>query len=72
MINRSKNLIVACAAVCCLAPSSALASDNLMRQNISFHVPEGGSALIYLIGAALTCAGAMFLRSKLGKRPQQN
>jgi hypothetical protein len=30
-------------------------------------VPEGGSSAIYLLGAGLTCFGAMFLRSKIGK-----
>jgi hypothetical protein len=29
------------------------------------HVPEGGSTTIYLIGAGLTCFGAMFFRSRL-------
>ncbi|MGA7078643.1 MAG: hypothetical protein WBQ43_24760 [Terriglobales bacterium] len=33
-------------------------------------VPEGGSTAIYLLGAGLTCFGAMFLRSKQG-RPTQ-
>jgi hypothetical protein len=30
-------------------------------------VPEGGSTAIYVLGAGLTCLGAMFLRSKQGK-----
>jgi hypothetical protein len=30
-------------------------------------VPEGGSTAIYLLGAGLTCFGAMFLRSRIGK-----
>jgi hypothetical protein len=68
MKNRSENWLLACLAICCLAPSSALASNQVIRQNFSFRVPEGGSALIYLVGAGLTCVGAMFLRSKLAKR----
>jgi hypothetical protein len=27
-------------------------------------VPEGGSAAIYLLGAGITCLGAMFIRSR--------
>jgi hypothetical protein len=30
-------------------------------------VPEGGSTAIYLIGAGLTCFGAMVLRSRVAK-----
>jgi hypothetical protein len=37
-------------------------SDNCQQQ-----VPEGGSAAIYLLGAGLTCLGAMFLRSRSSK-----
>jgi hypothetical protein len=28
-------------------------------------VPEGGSALVYLLGAGVTCLGAMLLRSRV-------
>ena len=34
----------------------------------SVAVPEGGSAAIYLLGAGLTCLGAMFVRSRNSKR----
>ncbi len=27
-------------------------------------VPEGGSGIIYLLGAGITCAGAMLIRSR--------
>jgi len=30
-------------------------------------VPEGGSTAAYLLGAGVTCIGAMVLRSRLGK-----
>jgi hypothetical protein len=33
-------------------------------------VPEGGSTAIYLLGAGLTCFGAMFLRSKAARSTQ--
>ena len=32
-------------------------------------VPEGGSAAIYLLGAGITCLGAMFIRSRSVKTP---
>jgi hypothetical protein len=31
------------------------------------NVPEGGSAAIYLLGAGLTCLGAMYIRSRSSK-----
>ena len=34
-------------------------------------VPESGSAAIYLLGAGLTCVGAMLVRSKLAKPAQE-
>ena len=42
-------------------------------QNCGGHqpMPEGGSTAIYLLGAGLTCAGALFLRSRLAK-PQKS
>ena len=30
-------------------------------------VPEGGSAQMYLLGAGITCVGAMFIRSRMSK-----
>jgi hypothetical protein len=30
-------------------------------------VPEGGSAVVYLLGAGITCLGAMFIRSRASK-----
>lgn len=33
-------------------------------------VPEGGSALIYLLGVGITCAGAMLIRSRVATPSQ--
>jgi hypothetical protein len=33
-------------------------------------VPEGGSALVYVLGAGMTCLGAMAVRSR-SARPKQ-
>jgi hypothetical protein len=64
-------LLLAAVAIGCLVPSAAaaVAPDHALR-NFNWQVPEGGSALVYLVGAGLICFGAMFLRSKLAKPPQ--
>lgn len=35
------------------------------------HVPEGGSALVYVLGAGMTCLGAMAARARFA-RPKQS
>jgi hypothetical protein len=30
-------------------------------------VPEGGSSMVYILGAGVTCLGAVFVRSRLAK-----
>ena len=35
-----------------------------------YNVPEGGSALVYVLGAGVTCLGAMVVRSR-SARPEQ-
>jgi hypothetical protein len=66
-------------ALCCLAPAAAFASRAQAVQNGGCkspsakncqQVPEGGSTAIYLLGAAITCVGAMFLRSRAAKPTQ--
>jgi len=60
-------------ALCCLAPMAL--ADRGRRHGGGCgrdctQVPEGGSTAIYLLGAGLTCFGAMFLRSKVAKSTQ--
>ena len=59
--------------VCCLAPG-AFAKPKPVQpcdhdrddpKSCRQSVPEGGSAAVYLLGAGLTCVGAMFLRSRV-------
>ena len=71
MKNQYGKWLLAVAALCCLAPST-FASTGVARKNFNWQiqVPEGGSAAVYVLGAGLTCFGAMFLRSKLAKPPQ--
>jgi hypothetical protein len=44
--------------------------DNDRRSSNCAQVPEGGSSSIYLLGASLTCLGAIFVRSRLSKSNQ--
>jgi hypothetical protein len=82
MNNKNRKWLLAVVAVCCLAPA-AFAHRNPPPppprcepswapkcQHSRQSVPEGGSTAIYLLGAGLTCAGAMFLRSRLAKPTQ--
>lgn len=58
----------------CLVPSSIAVERghyNHEKSGSSAYrrqVPEGGSAAIYLLGAGITCFGAMYIRSRVSKR----
>ena len=63
--------------ICCLAPAAFADHDYDKDRRCEPHqrrncqqVPEGGSTAIYLLGAGLTCFGAMFLRSRVVKPTQ--
>jgi hypothetical protein len=68
MKYRSGKWWLAAVAMCCLAPA-AFAKPCTTAVPCK-QVPEGGSTAIYILGAGLTCFGAMFLRSRLAKRTQ--
>ena len=57
-------------ALCCLAPMAFAGLGHDHGCDNCRQVPEGGSTAIYLLGAGLTCVGAMFLRSKVAKPAQ--
>jgi len=62
---------LAAVALCCLAPAAfADHGYNLQSRRPKQQVPEGDSTAIYLLGAGLTCFGAMFLRSRVAKPTQ--
>jgi hypothetical protein len=71
MIKLGRKWWLGAALLLCLVPSSFAVKpdhhkckpDSKCRQ-----VPEGGSAAIYLLGAGVTCLGAMFIRSRASKR----
>jgi hypothetical protein len=55
------------------ATAAPLNSHRRHRQSLSVPavtVPEGGSALVYVVGAAITCLGAMVVRSR-SARPKE-
>jgi hypothetical protein len=52
-------------AALCLASAASAAEKNNPRQ-----MPEGGSAAVYLLGAGITCLGAMVVRSRFAKPKQ--
>jgi hypothetical protein len=60
---------LAVVALCCVAPA-AFADHAQLSKSKHQTVPEGGSTAIYLLGAGLTCFGAMFLRSRIAKPTQ--
>ena len=77
MNNRNWKWLLGVVALCCLAPAAFAStspgpytSPPSCAVGGSCAVPEGGSTAIYLLGAGLTCFGAMFLRSRL-KEPTQ-
>src|SRR5208337_2383952 len=67
MRNSKGKWLLAVVALRCLAPA-AFAQCPASARCVS--APEGGSAAIYLLGAGLTCFGAMLLRHMLAKRTQ--
>jgi len=79
MINRNGKWWLAVVALCCVSPA-AFASFNQQNHRgceprsrercQQVQVPEGGSTALYLLGAGLTCVGAMFLRSRTAKPSQ--
>jgi hypothetical protein len=77
MKNSKAKWWLAAIVICCLAPGAFAdhgrgrdhGCDPRSRSRCQ-QVPEGGSTAIYLLGAGLTCFGAMFLRSRTAKPAQ--
>ena len=78
MANSRGKWWLAAVVLCCLAPATFANEGRCDRHDWNWDkdkhcapktsaMPEGGSTAIYLLGAGLTCFGAMFLRSKLAK-----
>lgn len=63
-------LMLAAVMLICMAPVSLVAKPrdervcDQRRDRRCQQVPEGGSAAIYLLGAGITCLGAIAIRSR--------
>ena len=71
----NRKLLLAVVMFSCMAPAAFAGARNQegcspRKKCQQVQVPEGGSVAIYLLGAGLTCLGAMFLRSMVGKSVQ--
>jgi hypothetical protein len=78
MKSLNRNLVLALLLLC-LAPASFASKPNRdrdrdrcdpRRDRKCQQVPEGGSAAIYLLGAGITCLGAIVIRSRSLKPSQ--
>jgi hypothetical protein len=74
MSNVARKWWLGAALLLCLVPSSfAFKPDGDQPKkckpgdNCKQHVPEGGTAVVYLLGAGLTCLGAMYVRARRSK-----
>jgi hypothetical protein len=65
MKNVHRKWWLAVVAVLCLVPAA-----SAKHKHRTTSVPEGGSAAVYLLGAGITCLGAMVVRSR-SARPKQ-
>ena len=69
----SRNFWFTAVLLACLAPSTFAVKPNRDRGCDGRHnkkcqqVPEGGSALIYVLGAGVACLGAVFSRNRVAK-----
>jgi hypothetical protein len=70
MKSLNRKLVLSALLLLCVAPASFAGRPERDRgcddrRNRPCHkVPEGGSAAIYLLGAGITCLGAMAIRSR--------
>ena len=74
MKNMNGKWWLALVALLCVTPS-AFAAPRVgrcddRRNRDCRPVPEGGSGMIYLLGAGITCAGAILIRSRESKPKQ--
>ena len=69
MKNKTRTRLFVSVALLSLA-SAAFADkkcDPKHPKGCAQQMPEGGSSLVYLLGAGVTCLGAMIVRSRVAK-----
>jgi hypothetical protein len=69
MKDLNRKCLLAALVLLCMAPASfahkPYKDKDKCRPGVNCQqVPEGGSAAIYLLGAGITCLGAMVIRSR--------
>ena len=72
---RKKKSWLALVALLCLVPATFALQDEAKpkkcdpkhSRNCPTQVPEGGSSLVYVLGAGVACLGAMLVRSRIAK-----
>ena len=69
MNNVNRKFWLMAGALLCLAPA-AFAGGPSRSHTRTVPVPEGGSALVYVLGAGITCIGAMLVRFRAVNRQQ--
>ena len=55
------------ATTACPTEDAAKLTNNRQQPRQNLTVPEGGSSLVYLLAAGVTCLGAMLVRSRSAK-----
>jgi hypothetical protein len=72
MKSAHQKWFLAIVALLCLAPAASAVEGHRDRDRDGGrrHVPEGGSAAVYLLAVGTTCLGAMLIRSRLKKAKQ--
>jgi hypothetical protein len=73
MIDKTQKWWLAAMVICCLAPATfalSLKCDPRDKNCKQAQVPEGGSTAVYVLGAGITCFGAIYLRSRMAKPTQ--
>ena len=75
MKSLSRKCLLAVVALLCMAPASfankPYKDKDKCRPGVNCQqLPEGGSAAIYLLGAGITCLGAMLIRYRETKPKQ--
>jgi hypothetical protein len=66
MNNVNRKFWLMAGALLCLAPAAFAGGPSPC--STCTRVPEGGSALVYVLGAGITCIGAMLARFGAGRR----
>lgn len=71
IINRKSWLTLVALLLVAPAAFATVSSTSHRQRSKHWNVPEGGSALVYVVATGITCLGAMAVRSRFA-RPKQS